>query len=58
MRQTAQDGKRNADGSCVYFSHKDGVTHSFDLCEACYDKLIGTFAIPVTEKEEFEWQVE
>ena len=30
-----------------YFSEKDGETHSFDLCEECYDKWIGGFKIPV-----------
>lgn len=30
-----------------YFSEKDGERHSFCLCEACYDKWISTFAIPV-----------
>ena len=54
LMEAAYEGRQNFG----YFSHKDGVTHSFDLCEACYDKLIGTFAIPVTETEEFEWQAE
>ena len=30
-----------------YFSEKDNEVHRFDLCEACYDKLVGSFAIPV-----------
>lgn len=30
-----------------YFSEKDGQIHSFDLCEKCYDRIIGAFAIPV-----------
>lgn len=29
-----------------YFSRKDGEYHQFDICEACYDKWICTFAIP------------
>lgn len=33
-----------------YFSEKDGQTHSFDLCEKCYDSFIKTFKIPVTEE--------
>lgn len=41
-----------------YFSNKDGRTHEFDLCEACYDEFIATFVIPVTQKEEFDWQVD
>lgn len=30
-----------------YLSEKDNEVHHFDICEACYDKLIATFAIPV-----------
>lgn len=26
-----------------YFSNKDQERHSFDLCEACYDKLLEGF---------------
>ena len=37
-----------------YFSGKDGETHSFDLCEACYDRITGEFAVPVEKKEELE----
>lgn len=37
-----------------YFSKKDGMTHKFDLCENCYDKMISEFALPVTEIEEKE----
>lgn len=38
-----------------YFSNKDGQVHSFDLCEQCYDKLIESFLLPVSIKEEVEW---
>ena len=38
-----------------YFSNKDGMRHSFDLCEACYDKIIKQFQIPVVETEEKEY---
>lgn len=34
-----------------YFSQKDGERHSFCLCEACYDKLRESFAIPVQTEE-------
>lgn len=34
-----------------YFSNKDGEMHEFDLCEACYDKLIESFQIEVEKKE-------
>lgn len=34
-----------------YFSNKDGMKHSFDLCEECYDKIIKSFVIPAKEEE-------
>ena len=34
-----------------YFSNKDGIRHSFDLCEECYDKLIEGFTVEVTKEE-------
>lgn len=37
-----------------YFSDKDGMTHKFDLCEACYDKFVKNFKMPVEEIEEKE----
>ena len=37
-----------------YFSKKDGTVHSFDLCEACYDRLTGDFRIPVAEEKKTE----
>lgn len=39
-----------------YFSQKDGLTQEFDLCEDCYDRLTEGFAVPVSQKEQFEWQ--
>lgn len=37
-----------------YFSNKDLQTHRFNLCEKCYDALVGEFVIPVliTDKRE------
>lgn len=32
-----------------YFSAKDLTTHSFNICEKCYDKWVTSFAIPVEE---------
>lgn len=32
-----------------YFSSKDLSGHAFNICEACYDKLIASFKIPVEE---------
>lgn len=37
-----------------YFSHKDGEIHRFDLCEDCYDSLVASFEIPVSEEQELE----
>lgn len=30
-----------------YFSKKDGRKDAFDLCEACYDKIVSGFQNPV-----------
>lgn len=30
-----------------YFSEKDGEIHKFDICEACYEKWIAQFKIPI-----------
>ena len=40
-----------ADVRFGYFSKRDGLKHSFDLCEECYNKMIKGFAIPVEEEE-------
>lgn len=37
-----------------YFSAKDLTTHSFIVCERCYDKWIESFAIPVEEQAVIE----
>ena len=37
-----------------YFSRYDGERHACDLCEACYERLIGSFRIPVETEEETE----
>lgn len=34
-----------------YFSKKDGRQDEFCLCEACYDRLIAGFTVPMSEKE-------
>ncbi len=38
-----------------YFSGKDGEIHSFDLCEACYERLIKGFRHPVTVSDQKEY---
>lgn len=37
-----------------YFSEKDGESHSFDLCEGCYDKWTAAFQLPPEKKTETE----
>ena len=49
-----KEGCYMADFVFGYFSKKDGIRHQFDLCEACYDKLIAGFQIPVDISEEKE----
>lgn len=34
-----------------YFSDKDGEKYSFDLCEACYNRIIKEFAIQAEIQE-------
>ena len=46
-----REGVFSAEYSWGYFSEKDGETHSFDLCEECYDKWIGGFKIPVESQK-------
>ena len=49
-----KDGCFHAEHSFGYFSKRDGMKHSFDLCEACYEKIIREFVLPVEEAEENE----
>ncbi|MBR1738066.1 MAG: hypothetical protein IJ736_13820 [Firmicutes bacterium] len=44
------DDHLSVDKNWGYFSGKDGENHSFDICERCYDKIIGEFKIPVQKK--------
>lgn len=37
-----------------YFSDKDLEIHQFDMCEQCYNKMIESFAIPVSIKKNKE----
>lgn len=37
-----------------FFGSKDGISHKFDLCEECYQKIIAKFQIPVEEWERKE----
>lgn len=46
-----KEGCFRVDYTFGYFSKKDGMRHRFDLCEDCYDKMVGNFLIPVEETE-------
>ena len=49
-----QEGVFEATVLWGYISDRDGERHSFDLCEACYEKIIHTFQIPVQIEEQTE----
>ena len=53
-QEIIKEGCFSVDYSWGYFSTRDGMRHQFDLCEACYDKLVKEFTIPVTETENTE----
>ena len=37
-----------------FFGTRDGLRHSFDLCEDCYQKMIANFLLPPQEQERTE----
>lgn len=37
-----------------YFSQKDGIRESFDVCEECYEKWVAGFTKPVLSEENVE----
>ncbi len=37
-----------------FFGEKDGESDSFDLCEACCEKMIAGFSVPVDRRERKE----
>lgn len=54
------DGSRTEDYLKIqkqwgYFSRKDGIIHSFCMCEACFDKLVSGFVIPVQVSDVSEY---
>ena len=53
-QQTAQKDWLTVQKSWGYFSNKDGVKHCFCVCEACYDKWVAGFSVPVEVSEETE----
>ncbi len=50
LKDAVYEGEQNFG----YFSKRDGMRHSFDLCEQCYDEWIRMFRIPVSEIENSE----
>jgi len=51
-RGIIREGSMSVNYTWDYFSEKDGETHNFDLCEACYDQIVSQFKIPVQVQEE------
>ena len=49
-----KEGCFHGEHSFGYFSRRDGMKHSFDLCENCYEEVIGGFVLPVEVLEENE----
>ena len=42
--------RQSVDKRWGYFSDKDNRMDHFDLCEACYDELTGSFKIKLEEE--------
>ena len=51
VNEIVREGAFSVDYKWEYFSEKDGVMHSFDLCEHCYDRMVERFKYPVSESE-------
>ncbi len=49
--EIVREGMFSVDYRWEYFSKKDGIKHSFDLCEACYDSFVAEFLIPVKKED-------
>lgn len=47
----AQEDVLSVEKRWGYFSEKDNEVHRFDLCEACYDKMVTAFLIPLEVEE-------
>jgi Fe2+ or Zn2+ uptake regulation protein len=50
-QEIAREGILQVEKTWGYFSGKDGETHSFCLCEECYDRIRKEFVVPVAVKE-------
>ena len=49
-----KEGCFSVDHAFGYFIKRDGLCHSFDLCEECYQEWIDSFEVPLEEKEQME----
>ncbi len=49
-----QEDSLHIEKSWGYFSQKDGIRDSFDVCEECYEKWVADFAEPVLSEENVE----
>ena len=49
-----KEGIFSIDYKWGYFSGKDGETHSIDMCENCYDRLMADNGINVKKTEDTE----
>ena len=50
-----REGSAHFELTWDYFSEKDGEVHHWDLCEACYDRLIRQFRIAPEIEEAVEF---
>lgn len=50
-----REGAFSVDHAWDFFSEKDGEVHHWDLCEACYDRLLDTFRIAADVEEQVEF---
>ena len=41
--------------SSPFFSEKDGEIHRWDMCEECYDNLLGQFRVEPDVEEQVEF---
>jgi hypothetical protein len=50
-----REGAIHIDHAWDFFSEKDGEVHHFDLCEACYDRIIAEMKIAPEVEEQVEF---
>ncbi|MDD3254087.1 MAG: hypothetical protein PHV18_16255 [Lachnospiraceae bacterium] len=54
-RGIVREGVFSVDHAWDFFSEKDGEVHHWDLCESCYDAVLGTFRIEADVEERVEF---